>query len=40
MAGQQALEQGTYVLTMKDRIEDIFGNKLDGNFDGKGGDFG
>ena len=35
-----SLGQGEYVLTMKDRVEDLFGNRLDGNLDGTpGGNF-
>ncbi len=39
-AGAQALVQGEYVLTIRDSIEDLYGNKLDGDFDGTpGGSF-
>ncbi len=34
-AGVQPLERGVYVLTLKDSVEDIFGNSLDGNYDGR-----
>ena len=33
-AGIQTLGQGTYVLTIKESVKDIFGNKFDGNYDG------
>ncbi|HYW80343.1 MAG TPA: hypothetical protein VE890_12235, partial [Thermoguttaceae bacterium] len=32
--GLQPLEPGTYELTIRDTIEDLFGNRLDGDFDG------
>ncbi|MDY0168654.1 MAG: trypsin-like serine protease, partial [Thermoguttaceae bacterium] len=36
----QPLEEGRYVLIVRDRVEDIFGNPFDGNYDGEpGGDF-
>ncbi|NLE36993.1 MAG: S1 family peptidase, partial [Pirellulaceae bacterium] len=39
-AGVQALEDGKYILTIKQNITDIFDNPLDGNFDGTpGGDY-
>ena len=38
--GNQPLGRGVYVLTARDRIEDIWGNRLDGNRDGiPGGDY-
>lgn len=34
------LKDGSYQLTIRDRVQDIFGNSLDGNLDGEpGGDF-
>ncbi len=32
--GAQPLAEGSYVLTIRDRIEDVFENALDGNYDG------
>lgn len=38
--GVQPLEPGVYVLTIDDNVEDIFGNALDGDYDGEpGGDY-
>lgn len=36
-AGVQPLEAGTYVLTIQDTVEDIFGNALDGDYNGTPG---
>ncbi|MCG2682221.1 MAG: S1 family peptidase, partial [Planctomycetales bacterium] len=36
-AGNQALGIGAYVLTVKDKVEDLFGNKLDGDYNGAAG---
>ena len=39
-AGNQPLGGGRYVLTLKDSVQDIFGNKLDGDYNGNpGGNF-
>ncbi len=35
--GDQALGNGDYALTLSDAVQDIFGNRLDGNFDGTPG---
>ena len=38
--GLQALDNGRYTLQVRDDVEDLFGNALDGNLDGAaGGDF-
>lgn len=38
--GQQGLDAGSYTLTLRDRVEDQFGNGMDGDFDGAvGGDY-
>ncbi|MBN2021737.1 MAG: trypsin-like serine protease [Pirellulales bacterium] len=38
--GIQTLEDGQYVLTIRDNVMDRFGNRLDGNYDGTpGGDY-
>ena len=40
LAGAQPLEQGIYTLTVRDEVEDLFDNALDGDFDGRpAGDF-
>jgi len=40
VAGIQSLADGSYVLTIKSSVEDLFGNDLDGNYDGTpGGDY-
>ena len=36
-AGNQALAKGSYILTIKDPVQDLFGNNLDGNYDGIAG---
>lgn len=36
-AGYQALGDGTYILTVRDRVQDLFKNALDGNNDGTAG---
>ncbi len=36
-AGNQALGQGTYVLTLRDAVMDLFGNRLDGDYNGAAG---
>ncbi|MHB8898085.1 MAG: trypsin-like serine protease, partial [Thermoguttaceae bacterium] len=39
-AGAQPLASGDYVLTLRDAVEDLFENRLDGNYDGTpGGSF-
>ena len=39
-AGNQPLGGGRYILTLKDSVQDIFGNKLDGDYNGTpGGNF-
>lgn len=39
-AGYDALGEGTYILTIRDRVQDLFKNNLDGNDDGiAGGNF-
>jgi subtilisin-like proprotein convertase family protein/secreted trypsin-like serine protease len=39
-AGAQPLARGDYVLTLRDAVEDLFDNRLDGNYDGTpGGSF-
>ena len=37
VSGAQPLAYGTYVLTIRDAIEDIFENRLDGDYDGTAG---
>ncbi|NLS96608.1 MAG: hypothetical protein GXX96_31110 [Planctomycetaceae bacterium] len=37
LTGSQPLARGTYVLTARDTIEDLFENRLDGNYDGAPG---
>ena len=38
--GNQPLPPGRYTLAIRDTVEDLFGNRLDGNYDGTpGGDF-
>ena len=34
VAGNQPLERGDYVLTVRDSVEDLYGNALDGDYDG------
>ncbi|MFW5692658.1 MAG: hypothetical protein ACOCWL_00435, partial [Thermoguttaceae bacterium] len=34
LAGAQPLGPGQYQLNLQDRVEDLFGNRLDGNYDG------
>ncbi|MEN6459328.1 MAG: hypothetical protein ABFC63_10400 [Thermoguttaceae bacterium] len=36
-SGKQALEDGEYELVLSDSVTDLFGNKLDGNYDGTAG---
>jgi len=37
-AGVQPLGPGSYELSLRDRVEDLFGNQLDGDYDGTPGD--
>ena len=40
VSGQQPLDNGSYTLTLSERVEDKFGNALDGDYDGvPAGDF-